>query len=72
MSKAIKTSGTIIESMKDGMYRVQLDENPEHEVLCKLAGRFRQAKISLVLGDSVNIEISPYDLKKGRIIWRLS
>lgn len=72
MSDRIIVSGQVIDHKKGDMFIVQLDETPEHQVTCKLAGKFRLSKISLVIGDSVNVELSPYDLNKGRIIWRLS
>lgn len=70
--KYIVTDGVVTEHMKGGMFRVQLNDNQDHQVVCTQGGRFRRAKITLALGDTVQIHISPYDLTRGRIVWRLS
>ena len=52
-----------------GAFRVKID-NMEHTVLCRLAGKMRKFKIRVVPGDHVKIEISPYDMDRGRIVFR--
>lgn len=57
------------ELLPAGSFRVLLDNG--HEILAHLSGRMRKYKIKLVVGDRVKIEMSPYDLTKGRITYRL-
>ena len=52
------------------MYRIQLDNG--HETLGYMAGKMKRYRIRIGLGDRVNIELSPYDLERGRIVYRLS
>jgi translation initiation factor IF-1 len=61
--------GTIAEVLPNTMYRVQI-ENFEKAVLGTLSGRMRQNNIKVLLGDFVEIEFSPYDLTRGRIVRR--
>jgi translation initiation factor IF-1 len=61
--------GKITEVLPNQMFRVKLEQN-EHEIVCYTGGRMRQNKIRLILGDSVKVEMSPYDLTKGRIVYR--
>ena len=70
MSKddAITAEGTIVK-MERGAFQIRVD-NTEHLVLCKLAGKMRKNFIKCTLGDKVTIEMSPYDLSKGRIVYR--
>lgn len=65
----IELEGEISELLPAGSFKVILDN--EHEILAHLSGKMRMFKIRLVLGDRVRIEMSPYDLTKGRIIRRL-
>jgi translation initiation factor IF-1 len=51
------------------MFRVKLNEN-EHEIVAYLGGKLRQNEIKIIAGDSVSMEISPYDMSKGRIMYR--
>jgi translation initiation factor IF-1 len=60
--------GSIVEILPNQMFKVELTNG--HIVVCYTGGRMRQNKIRLVLGDVVTIEMSPYDLTKGRIIFR--
>lgn len=64
----IKVTGTIIEALPDCKFRVELENGSV--VLGYLAGKIKRAKIEIVPGDNVNIELSPYDLEKGRITYR--
>jgi translation initiation factor IF-1 len=62
--------GEVIEALRNRMYRVQLDNG--HETLGYMAGRMKRFKIRIMLGDRVKIELSTYDLSRGRIVYRLS
>ena len=64
----IEVMGTITEALPGMMFRVELDEG--HEVLAYLSGKMRRNYIRILLGDRVKVELSPYDLEKGRIIFR--
>lgn len=68
-NSTIELSGKIIKILPGSMYKVQLDNGLE--VLCHLSGKMRKFNIKITLGDSVSIELSPYDLTKGRITYRL-
>jgi translation initiation factor IF-1 len=64
----IKQDGTITESLSNAMFRVQLEK--WHEVISHISGKMRMHYIKILPGDKVSIEMSPYDLSKGRIIYR--
>ncbi len=64
----IELSGTVQEALSNGMFRITLDNG--HEVLGHLAGRMRRFRIKVLLGDKVRVELSPYDLTRGRITFR--
>ncbi len=64
----ITVDGTIIEALPGTQFRVKLDNG--HEVLAYLSGRMRRYYIRILLGDSVRVEMSPYDLDRGRIVYR--
>jgi translation initiation factor IF-1 len=70
MSKedCIEVVGVVVEKFPSGLFSVQLDE--EKTVLAHLAGRLRRNRIRVLAGDRVTIEMSPYDLTKGRITYR--
>jgi translation initiation factor IF-1 len=72
MSKedVIELKGLVKEVLPGNMFRVKVDSIPEL-LLCYLGGKLKQNKIRVILGDAVKIEISPYDLSKGRISYRL-
>ncbi len=65
----IKKEGVVIESLPNGFFKVELD-NDEGQVLAHLAGKLRVNKIRVLLGDRVVVEMTPYDSKRGRIIYR--
>ena len=71
MSKAdvIEVEGTVLEKLPNAMFKVEL-ENNGHQVLAHISGKLRMNFIRILPGDKVTIELSPYDLDKGRIIWR--
>ena len=66
--EAIELRGVVTEEVR-GAFRVKLDDM-EHYVLCRLAGKMRKFRIRVVPGDRVAVEISPYDMDRGRIIYR--
>ncbi len=70
MSKkdVIRARGEVTEVLPDSMYRVRLDN--EHSALCVTSGRMRKNFIRVVVGDRVIVEFSPYDLTRGRIVYR--
>ena len=70
MSKAdvIEIEGTVVEKLPNAMFRVELEHG--HIVLAHISGKLRMNYIKILPGDKVTIEMSPYDLSKGRIIWR--
>ena len=70
MSKAdvIEIEGKVIEKLPNTTFRVELENG--HVVLAHISGKLRMNYIKILPGDKVTIEMSPYDLSKGRIIWR--
>ena len=70
MSKAdvIEVEGTVLEQLPNAMFKVELEN--KHVVLAHISGKLRMNFIRILPGDKVTIELSPYDLSKGRIIWR--
>jgi translation initiation factor IF-1 len=66
----IELTGSVEEVLPGNMYRVKV-ENSEKPLLCYLGGKLKQNKIRIILGDEVRIEVSVYDLSKGRITYRL-
>ncbi len=66
--EAIEVEGLVKEALPNVMFRVELKNN--HVILAHMSGRMRQNHIKIVPGDRVKIEMSPYDLTKGRIIYR--
>lgn len=65
---AIEVMGTVLETLPNAMFRVQLDNG--HKVLAHISGKMRMHYIKILPGDKVKIELSPYDLARGRIIYR--
>ena len=65
----IELEGTIIESMPNAMFRVKLEN--DHEILAHISGKIRKNFIRILPGDKVKVEMTPYDLSKGRITFRL-
>lgn len=66
---AIRVPGIVLESLPGNLFSVELTEN-DHKVVAYLAGKMMQHKIWVLPGDQVTVELSPYDLTRGRIIWR--
>lgn len=70
MSKkdVIEVEGTVSEALPNAMFKVKLDNG--HEILAHISGKLRMNFIRILPGDKVTIELSPYDLTRGRITWR--
>jgi translation initiation factor IF-1 len=66
--EVIEFTGTIIETLPNAMFRVQLEN--DHIILAHIAGKMRKNYIKIVPGDKVTVEMTPYDLTKGRITFR--
>ncbi len=71
MSKedVIEVEGVVVDALPNAMFKVQLEN--KHEVLAHVSGKLRMNYIRIVPGDKVKLEMSPYDLSKGRITWRV-
>ena len=67
-NKTFRKSGIILETLPNLHFRVKLDEG--NEIIAHLAGKLRLYRIKVLAGDKVTVEISPYDLEKGRIVYR--
>jgi len=65
---AIELEGTVSEVLPNATFRIKLENN--HEVLCYLSGKMRQNYIRVLEGDRVKVEMSPYDLSRGRVTYR--
>ena len=65
----IEMEGVVTESLPNAMFRVQLDN--DHNVLAHIAGKIRRNYIKILPGDRVKVELTPYDLTKGRITYRM-
>ena len=68
MEEKIEMEGEVVEALRNRMFRVQLDNG--HETLGYCAGKMRRYRIRIFPGDRVKIEVSPYDLNRGRIVYR--
>ena len=66
--EAIRVEGTVKEALPNAMFRVELEDG--HEILAHVSGKMRMHFIRILPGDRVTLEISPYDLSKGRIVYR--
>jgi translation initiation factor IF-1 len=64
----IQVTGTVVEPLPNAMFRVELDN--KHEVLAHVSGKMRMHFIKILPGDKVSLELSPYDLSRGRIVYR--
>jgi translation initiation factor IF-1 len=65
---AIEVAGVVVESLPNAMFRVELDS--KHQVLAHVSGKMRKNFIRILTGDRVLVELSPYDLTRGRITYR--
>ena len=70
MSKSdmIELEGTVVEAMPNAMFKVEVQGG--HQILAHISGKLRMNFIRILPGDKVTVELSPYDLTKGRITWR--
>ncbi len=66
--EAIKVEGQVIETLPNAMFRVELEN--KHQVLAHISGKMRMHFIKILPGDKVTVELSPYDLTRGRITYR--
>ena len=64
----IELEGTVVEAMPNAMFKVEIQEG--HQILAHISGKLRMNFIRILPGDKVTVEMSPYDLTKGRITWR--
>lgn len=65
---AIEVEGKVTDSLPNALFKVELENG--HEILAYISGKLRQNYIRILPGDKVKIELSPYDLSRGRITWR--
>ena len=66
--ESLEFTGIVIELLPNAMFKVKLENN--HEVLAHTSGKIRKNRIRVLVGDKVDVEMTPYDLTKGRIIFR--
>jgi translation initiation factor IF-1 len=66
--EAIQVDATVIEPLPNAMFRVELESG--HRVLAHVSGKIRKNFIRILVGDRVKVELSPYDLERGRIVYR--
>lgn len=66
--ETIEVNGTVVEPLPNAMFKVKLENN--HVILCHISGKMRMFYIKILPGDTVRVELSPYDLTRGRIIYR--
>ena len=67
-SGSVKSAGVVVEKLPNAMFKVELENG--HIVLAHISGKLRMNFIKILPGDKVTLEMSPYDLSKGRIVWR--
>ena len=67
--EGIQLEGTVVEPLPNAMFRVELEN--KHQVLAHISGKMRKHFIRILPGDKVLVELSPYDLTRGRIVYRL-
>lgn len=65
---SVEVEGTVIEPLPNAMFRVELDNG--HKILAHISGKMRMNFIRILPGDRVTVELSPYDLTRGRIVYR--
>ena len=65
---AIEQDGKIVEALSNAMFRVELENG--HEIIAHISGKMRMHYIKILPGDKIKVEMSPYDLTKGRIVFR--
>lgn len=68
--EAIAVEGVVLDPLPNTTFKVALKGNHNHEILCHISGKIRKNNIKIISGDTVTVELSPYDLTKGRIVYR--
>ena len=66
---SVPAEGTVVDKLPNALFKVRLEPS-QHEVLAQVSGKIRKHSIRILLGDRVSIEMSPYDLSRGRITYR--
>ena len=66
----VTTRGRVEEVLPNATFRVVLEGNQDHRIIAYLGGKLRQHNIKILMGDEVEVEMSPYDLTRGRVIYR--
>jgi len=66
--EAIEVMGTVVETLPNAMFKVELENG--HQVLAHISGKMRKHFIRILPGDKIKVELSPYDLSRGRIVYR--
>ena len=66
--EAIQMEGTVVETLPNTMFRVELENG--HKIIAHISGKMRKHYIRIMTGDAVTVELTPFDLEKGRIIYR--
>ena len=66
---SIPAEGTVVDKLPNALFKVRLEAG-EHEILAQVSGKIRRNSIRILLGDRVSVEMSPYDLSRGRITYR--
>ena len=66
--EAIEVMGTVVETLPNAMFKVELEN--KHQVLAHISGKMRKHFIRILPGDKIKVELSPYDLSRGRIVYR--
>jgi translation initiation factor IF-1 len=66
----VELEGEVTEAMRGSLFRIQLDNG--HQTIGYMSGKMRRYRIRISLGDRVKVELSPYDLKRGRIVYRFN
>lgn len=75
MKDVIEVDGTVLETLPNTLFRVVISDNapeplPKKVILCHLSGKMRMHYIRIMVGDRVKVEITPYDITKGRVVFR--
>ena len=65
----LELQGVVVDKLPGSKFKVKVDE-VEEPLICTISGKIRTSMIKIVIGDSVKLEVSPYDVTKGRIVWR--
>lgn len=68
--ECIEVVGIVTQELGNSMFRVELDNGGSTEITCTISGKIRKNYIRIMTGDKVKVEMSPYDLTKGRIVYR--